>query len=121
MNLTTEALVRQADEAGVRSGREVDKWKHLRLTPQKASRISTPLIAESPVNLECRVKQVIPLGSHTMFLAEVVAVDVDPGLLEKNGRLALERAGLVAYSHGEYYGLGALLGRYGYSVKKKRG
>ena len=119
VNLTTEALVRQADEAGVRSGREVDKWKHLQLTPQKASRISTPLIAESPVNLECRVKQVIPLGSHTMFLAEVVAVDVDPGLLEKNGRLALERAGLVAYSHGEYYGLGALLGRYGYSVKKK--
>ena len=83
VNLTTEALVRQADEAGVRSGREVDKWKHLQLTPQKASRISTPLIAESPVNLECRVKQVIPLGSHTMFLAEVVAVDVDPGLLEK--------------------------------------
>lgn len=121
VNLTTEALVRQADEAGVRSGREVDKWKHLQLTPQKASRLSTPLIAESPVNLECRVKQVIPLGSHTMFLAEVVAVDVDPGLLEKNGRLALERAGLVAYSHGEYYGLGALLGRYGYSVKKKRG
>lgn len=120
VNLTTEDLVRRADEAGVRTGREVDKWKLLELTPQKASAVSAPLIAESPVNIECKVKQILPLGSHSLFLAEVLAVDIDPSLLDAEGRLALERAKLVAYSHGEYYGLGALLGSYGYSVRKKK-
>lgn len=118
VNLTTEALVRQADLAGVKSGKDVDKWKLLQLTPQKAKEVKAPLIAESPVNMECRVKEAIPLGSHTLFLAEILAVHVHAALMETNGRLALEKAGLVAYSHGEYYGLGKLLGRYGYSVKK---
>lgn len=119
INLTTEQLVRQADEAGVKSGRDVDKWALLGLTPEAGSHVSAPLIAESPVNIECRVRDILPLGSHHMFLAEVLAVHVEQGLLDECGRLALEKAQLVAYSHGEYYGLGKLLGSFGYSVRKK--
>lgn len=119
INLTTEQLVRQADEAGVKSGRDVDKWALLGLTPERGKHVSAPLIAESPVNIECRVRDILPLGSHHMFLAEVLAVHVEQRLLDERGRLALERARLVAYSHGEYYGLGKLLGSFGYSVRKK--
>ena len=119
INLTTEALVRKADEAGVRSGRDCNKWELLGLTEEEASKIKAPLVKESPVNLECRVTERIPLGTHDLFLAEVLAVDVDKSLMDEKGKFCLEKAKLVTYSHGEYYALGALLGTYGYSVRKK--
>ena len=119
INLTTEKLTRAADFCGVRSGRDVDKFEKCSLTPQKGEKVGCPLIAESPVSLECRVTDLIELGSHDMFLADIVAVNVEEELLDAEGRLALERAGLIAYSHGEYYTLGKRLGKFGYSVEKK--
>ncbi len=120
VNMTTKKLAKAADYCGVRSGRDVDKWKETGLTPEKAQAVSVPLIAESPVNIECRVKDVLKLGSHHMFLAEVLAVDVDDSLLDMGGRLALEKAEPVVYSHGEYYGLSELMGTFGWSVRKKK-
>ena len=119
INLTTKALVWAADWCGVKSGRDVDKFAKQHLTPEKASEVEAPLIAESPLNLECRVEQVIPLGTHHMFLSRIVAVDVDPKLLDAKGMLRLEKAGLVVYSHGEYFALGRQLGTFGCSVRKK--
>ena len=118
VNLTTRSLARAADYCGVRSGRDVDKWKETGLTPVSAFKVSAPLIGESPISLECQVRQVLELGSHHMFLAEVVAVDVDPAYLDEKGTLHLERADLIAYCHGRYRALGEELGRFGYSVKK---
>jgi len=120
VNMTTKKLAKAADYCGVRSGRDVDKWKETGLTPEKAQAVSVPLIAESPVNIECRIKDVLKLGSHHMFLAEVLAVDVDESLLDMGGRLALEKAEPVVYSHGEYYGLSELMGTFGWSVRKKK-
>ena len=120
INLTTETLVRAADYCGVRSGRDVDKWKECGLTEGKASTLSfAPVIAEAPVNIECRVTEVRELGSHHMFLAEVTAVQADEAFLDETGRFDLNRTGLLAYSHGEYLGLGEKLGTFGYSVRKK--
>lgn len=119
INLVTKELAKKADYCGVKSGRDVDKFKEMKLTPVKASQISAPLIGESPVNIECVVKEVIPLGSHDMFLAEVVSVAVDKQFLDEKGRFHLNKSGLVVYSHGEYFALGELLGKFGYSVKKK--
>ena len=119
VNLTTEALVRAADYCGVRSGRDVDKFKELRLTPQASRVVSVPGIAESPVNIECRVRQILPLGSHHMILADVVAVTVDADAIDERGKFHLNRTGLVSYSHGEYFLLGKKLGTFGYSVAKK--
>ena len=120
VNLTTEELVRATDYCGVRSGKDVDKWKETGLTRGKAEKLSyAPVIAESPVNLECRVTEVKKLGSHDMFLAEVVAVQVDAKALDENGKFCLNETGLMAYSHGEYLSLGEKLGTFGYSVKKK--
>ena len=110
INLTTEALCQAADYCGVRSGAKTDKWKDCGLTPARAHAVEAPLIAESPVNLECRVKQVIPLGSHDLFLAEILCVDVEERFIGESGRLDLSRCKLVAYSHGEYHALGKLLG-----------
>ena len=118
INLTTEKLARVTDFCGVRSGRDVDKFKETGLTPTVASKVKAPLILECPVNLECRVIKVLELGSHDLFLASVEAVDVDPAYVDDKGRLDLGRAGLMAYSHGVYYALGKTLGRFGYSVKK---
>ena len=118
INLTTEKLARVTDFCGVRSGRDVDKFKETGLTPTVASKVKAPLILECPVNLECRVIKVLELGSHDLFLASVEAVDVDPAYVDDKGRLDLGRAGLMAYSHGGYYALGKTLGRFGYSVKK---
>ena len=121
INLTTAALTRATDYCGVRSGREVDKFSEMHLTPMPAASLQhAPVIAESPVNLECRVTQIIPLGVHDMFLAEVTNVQVDESLLDESGKLALESADLVAYSHGSYYRLGEKLGSFGYSVRKKK-
>ncbi len=119
INLTTEKLARAADYCGVRSGEKVDKWKECCLTEEKAVSLEfAPVIKESPVNIECRVKEILELGSHHMFVAEVTAVQADEAYLDKNGKFDLNKTGLLAYSHGEYLGLGKKLGTFGYSVKK---
>lgn len=121
INLTTKELAYATDYCGVKSGRNVDKFSDLHLTPGKAGKLKTaPLIEESPVNLECRVTEVKELGSHHMFLAEVAAVDIDEAYLDENGKFRLNDTGLLAYSHGEYFTLGEKCGSFGYSVKKKR-
>ncbi len=120
VNLTTENLVRAADMCGVKSGRDVDKFESLGLTKEPAHHIECPLIAESPLSLECKVEKIVPLGTHHMFVADIVGVDVDPSLVDKNGKLHLDKAGLAAYAHGEYFGLGKKLGYFGFSVRKKK-
>lgn len=119
VNLTTAALVRATDFCGVRSGRDLDKFATCGLTPEKSGKVSAPSIAECPLSLECVVRQVLPLGSHDMFLAEIVAVGVDPALVDRAGKLHLGAAGLAAYAHGEYFELGKPLGTFGFSVRKK--
>ena len=119
INLTTEKLAYATDYCGVRSGRDVDKFKEMRLTPIEAQTISAPMIAESPVNIECKVKQILNLGSHDMFLAEVTAVHADEQYMDERGRFDLQKANPIVYSHGEYYRLGKPIGTFGYSVKKK--
>ena len=119
INLTTKKLCRATDYCGVKSGKDTDKFKDMHLTPEKSVKINAPAIKESPVNIECKVKDIVELGSHDMFIAEVVAVNVDESLLDSKGTLHLKDAELVAYSHGQYYALGEHLGRFGYSVKKR--
>ncbi len=120
VNLTTEKLAYAADWCGVRSGRDVDKWKELNLTKGKAEKLDhAPVILESPVNIECRVTEVKELGTQHMFLAEVMAVQVDERYMKKSGKFELNSAGLLAYSHGEYRSLGDRIGRFGWSVKKR--
>lgn len=120
INLPTTALAKAVDWCGVKSGKDVDKFAAMGLHTTPASKVGCPLLAESPVNLECRVFQRIELGSHDLFLADVVAVDVDPALLDSAGKLHLEKAGLLAYAHGDYYALGKQLGKFGWSVRKKK-
>jgi flavin reductase (DIM6/NTAB) family NADH-FMN oxidoreductase RutF len=119
VNLTTKTLARACDYCGVKSGRDVDKFKETGLSAAPAAYVRAPLIVQSPVNMECRVKEILHLGSHDMFLSEVLGVHVDKKYLENNGKFDLSRAEPVVYSHGEYYRLGELLGSFGYSVKKK--
>ena len=121
INITTEALARATDWCGVRSGRDYDKWKEMGLTPVKGALVDAPLVLESPVNIECKVTRVIELGSHDMFLAEVVNVQVDEELINpESGKFALEAAVPIAYSHGAYFSLGRFIGSFGWSVKKKK-
>lgn len=120
VNLVTKKLARAADYCGVKSGRNVDKFQEMKLTPGKPEHIFAPVIEESPVNIECRVEKILPLGSHDLFLARVLGVQVEERYLDEDGRLNLHRCGLVAYSHGEYFELGEKIGTFGYSVKKKR-
>lgn len=119
INLTTRELVFATDYCGVKSGREVDKFKELGLTALAASRVRAPLIGESPVNIECRVRSVTPLGSHHMFLADVLAVHADEKYMDEKHKFHLEQADPIVYSHGAYYACGEQLGTFGYSVKKK--
>lgn len=119
INLTTKDLTRATDYCGVKSGRDIDKFEAMQLTPSPSKTVQAPGIAQSPVNIECKVKQVIELGSHDMFLAEVTAVSVDQSLLDENGKFQLNSQKLVAYSHGEYFELGEKLGKFGFSVQKK--
>ena len=119
VNLTTEELARATDYCGVRSGRDTDKWADMGLTKEKASEVSVPLIRECPVNLECRVVRVDELGSHHMFIADVVAVDVDEAYMDEKDTFHLSMAKPLAYSHGRYYGMGEELGSFGYSVRKQ--
>lgn len=121
VNLTTKKLAQATDYCGVRSGRDVDKFKETGLTAVPALHVKAPMIAESPVNIECRVTEKKELGSHHMFLAEVLAVHVDERYLDEKGRFRLNESGLMAYSHGEYLGLGKEIGTFGYSVKKTKG
>ena len=120
VNLTTEDLAYATDYCGVRSGKDVDKFKEMKNKKEKASKVKAPLIKESPVNIECKVRKIEELGSHHMFLAEVVAVNVDESYLNEKNKFELSKSNPIVYSHGEYYGLGNLLGTFGYSVKKKK-
>ncbi len=119
INLTTEDLAYATDYCGVKSGKDVDKFKEMNLTPLKADKVSAPLIAESPVNLECKVTEVKELGTHDMFLAEVVAVHVDDAYMDDKNKFHLEYAKPIVYSHGTYLKTGEEIGTFGYSVKKK--
>ncbi|MDE6851952.1 MAG: flavin reductase family protein [Lachnospiraceae bacterium] len=121
INLTTERMAYATDYCGVRSGRDHDKWKDCGLTPIPAKTVHCPMIAESPVNIECKVTQIQELGSHHMFLAEVTAVHVDARYMDDKNTFHLENAGLLAYSHGTYFNLGETLGSFGYSIRQKRG
>ena len=115
----TEPLVRAADFCGVRSGKDCDKWAACGLHPAAAAKICAPILEESPLSLECRVREVVELGSHHMFLADIVAIDVEDGLIDREGKLHLSGARLAAYAHGEYFSLGKPLGTFGFSVRKK--
>ncbi|MDD5948962.1 MAG: flavin reductase family protein [Lachnospiraceae bacterium] len=119
INLTTEKMAKAVDYCGVRSGREVDKFREMQFTPEPSQIVKAPGILQCPVNIECRVVSVQELGSHHMFLAKVLQVNVEEALLEENGRLDLQRAGLLHYSHGEYFSQGSKLGSFGYSVRKR--
>ncbi len=119
INLTTEKLVEACDYCGVKSGREVDKFKEMHLTRLPMQQVGAPGIAESPVNIACRVTEKKELGSHTMFIAEVVGVTVDDAYMNETGKFCLNEIGLVMYSHGEYFKMGERLGKFGYSVAKR--
>lgn len=120
VNLVNRELTFAADYCGVRSGRDVDKFQEMKLTPQPSKYISAPGIAESPLILECGVKQQIPLGTHDMFLAEVLGVSVDERYMDEKGTFHLNDAKLTAYSHGTYFELGEKLGTFGFSVRKNK-
>ncbi len=119
INLTTKDLVYATDYCGVKSGRDIDKWKEMKLTPMPSEKVNVPYVKESPVALECVVKERLELGTHDMFLAEVVAVTVDEQYLDEKNKFCLNKAEPMVYSHGEYYGIGEKLGSFGYSVRKK--
>ena len=120
INLTPASLIRAADFCGIHTGKKVKKFERCGLHRAEASAVSCPLIEESPLSLECRVTDILPLGSHDMFLADIVAVNVDESLVDTGGKLHLDRAGLAAFAHGEYFELGKKIGTFGFSVKKKR-
>ena len=118
LNLTPSSLVKAADFCGIYTGAKVDKFAKCGLHAQESFEVSCPSIGESPLSIECRVRQVVPLGSHDMFISDIVAVGVDPSLIDSAGKLHLERGGLCAFAHGEYYALGQRLGNFGFSAKK---
>lgn len=120
INLTTEELAFATDYCGVKSGRDVDKFKMTKLTAEAADQVKAPLIKECPVNIECKVVKKEELGSHHMFIAEVKAVHVDDTYMSETGKFCLEKAHPIVYSHGQYFGLGDLLGTFGYSIRKKK-
>lgn len=120
INLPTKKLVRAVDFCGVRSGRDMDKFEKCGITAVPASQVSAPIIEEAPVSLECRVFERKSFGTHDMFLADIVAVDADDAFIDKDGKLDLSKAGLIAYAHGEYYALGENLGKFGFSVRRRK-
>ena len=120
INLTTEALAFATDYCGVRSGRDVDKFQVTGLTREKADFVKAPMVAESPVSIECRVKEVLELGSHHMFLADVLAVHAEEAYIDEKNKFQLNQAKPLVYSHGEYLGVGKKLGTFGYSIRKKK-
>ena len=121
INLVDRKLAFAADYCGVKSGKNIDKWKEMNLTKEPCSVVKCPQIKESPASIECVVKQVVKLPSHHMFMAEIVKVHADEKLFDENGRLCLEKAGLISYSHGEYFGLKKNpIGKFGFSVMKAK-
>lgn len=121
INLSTEAMARATDWAGVRSGKDYNKWKETGLTPVAGVAVNCPYIKESPLSIECKVKTIMPLGSHDMFVAEVVNVLADESLFDpETDTFMLDKAGLLNYSHGQYFKQGEKIGRFGFSVKKKK-
>lgn len=120
INLTTKELAYATDYCGVKSGRDVDKFKEMHLTPVPGVEVKAPLIGESPVSLECKVREITPLGSHDMILADVVAVHADEKYMDENGKFHLEKAQPIVYSHGSYVATGETIGTFGYSVKKQK-
>ncbi len=119
INLVPSNLAKTADYCGIYTGKKVDKFKKCALTKERASKIDAPLIGECPISIECKVTDIIPLGSHHMFLADIVAVNVEERLLEGD-RLCINRAHLCAFAHGEYYKLGERIGKFGFSVKNRK-
>ena len=119
INLTPSSLAKKADWCGTYTGRKVDKFEKCSFAKEKASKIDAPMIGECPISIECKVTDIIPLGSHDMFLADIVAVNVEKSLLEGD-KLCINRAHLCAFAHGEYYKLGERIGKFGFSVKKKK-
>lgn len=120
INLTTSAMCRETDFCGVKSGKNTDKFKHCGFHIAQAQKVAAPIIEECPVNLECRVTESKLLGSHTMFLAEIIGINVDERFIDSKGKLNLQQCGLMAYAHGEYFALGRKLGDFGFSVRKKK-
>lgn len=120
VNLTTASLVRAADFCGIYTGAKMDKFARCGLTPEPGLEVSCPAIAESPLSLECRVFQTVELGTHEMFLADILSVRADESLLDESGKLCLERANLAAFAHGEYFSLGKKIGKFGFSATKKK-
>lgn len=120
INLPSSHIVRSIDFCGCRSGKVLDKFEACSLTREPASSLSCPMVAESPVGIECRVTEILPLGSHDMFMADIVAVNVDERYIDENGKFRIEKCALAAYAHGQYFALGKKIGSFGYSVKKKR-
>ena len=120
INLTTEKLARATDWCGVISGRNRDKFKEMKLTKEKGNFVKAPLIKESPVSVECRVKEIIPLGSHDMFVAEVLSIDADEKYIDEKGAFDISKCNLMAYANGGYYPLGKKIGKFGFSVQKKK-
>lgn len=119
INLPSQHIVRSIDFCGVRSGKNTDKFEACKLTREKASIVSCPMVAESPVSIECKVTDIIPLGSHDMFMADIVAVNIDEQYIDEKGKFHIEKCALAAYAHGQYFALGKKIGSFGYSVKKK--
>lgn len=120
INLTPTHLIRAADYCGMYTGAKVDKFAKCNLTPEAGINVSCPSIAECPISLECRVSDIVSLGTHDMFIADIVTVSVDESLLDEKGKLCLERAKLVAFAHGEYYEVGKSIGKFGFSAVKKK-
>lgn len=120
INLTTAEMIREVDYCGIYTGKKVDKFKKCGFTKEAASAVSAPIIGESPLSLECRVTDMTDLGTHVMFLADILATNVDETLVNADGKLDLSRAHLAAYAHGEYFALGKKLGKFGFSTKKKK-
>ena len=120
INLTTSSLVKKADFCGVKSGKNINKFAKCGLHAVPAVKVSAPVIEECPLSLECRVTEIKPLGTHHMFIAEIVGADIDEKYIDSKGKLNLQQCGLAAYAHGEYFALGKKLGNFGFSVRKKK-
>ena len=120
INLTPSQLVKEADYCGIYTGKKVDKFAKCKLTKVKGTQVDAPMIDECPVSIECKVTDIVPLGSHDMFMADIVAVNVDESLFDKDDKMRLDKANLVAYAHGEYFELGKKIGKFGFSTNKKK-
>lgn len=120
INLTTTDLAYATDWCGVKSGKNIDKFEYLKLTKENAEYVKCPMIKESPVNVECRVREIKKLGSHHMFIADVLSIHADNNYIDKNGAFDITRCNLISYANGKYFSLGKQVGKFGYSVKKKK-